>query len=72
MQQEGEGPRGSSLQGKTGKDELEYMENILVRQRADMLKYLQKVINSYMGNQGSEKMRQLLTLEKKWVGRKKT
>lgn len=48
------------------------MENILVRQRADMLKYLQKVINSYMGNQGSEKMRQLLTLEKKWVGRKKT
>lgn len=46
------------------------MENILVRQRADMLKYLQKVINSYMGNQGSEKMRQLLTLEKKMGGKK--
>lgn len=36
-----------------------------------MLKYLEKVNNSYMGNQASKKIRQLLTLRGKWVYRRK-
>lgn len=44
---------------------LSVWKNTVIRQTAERLNYLEKVNNSYMGNQACEKMRQLLTLGEK-------